>query len=175
MLLAGAAFATTATSAWAAVVPPSVQRGWYEDGRWSVAGFAFADGNKDCVLANTQPTSGGEAAFVLSDFLGGKSLIMFHDTTITWDALGGSVTFQIDSNPSFTAQARPDTTRRILVVALAGTPSMIMGAFMNQLASGHLLLVTPSAGTPRTFTLDGAQPALDAFGHCIATMSSDGE
>jgi hypothetical protein len=51
ILLAGAAFAASAVSAWAAEVPPSVQRDWYEDGRWSVAGFAFSDGNKDCVLA----------------------------------------------------------------------------------------------------------------------------
>ena len=96
ILLAGAVFAASAASAWAADVPPSVQQGWYEDGRWSVSGAAFADGNKTCVLANTQPTPGGETGFVLNDFARGKTIIMFRDTTIIWDASAGSVTFQID-------------------------------------------------------------------------------
>jgi hypothetical protein len=171
-LLAAAAFAASAVSAWAANVPPSALRGWYEDGRWLVAESAFADGNEDCMLANTQPASSGETAFVLSEFGGGNSTIMFRDTTITWDASGGSVTFQIDNNPSFTAPAQADVTRNVLIVPLRGTPSTIMRAFMNQFASGRVLLVTASAGTPRTFRLDGVQAALDAFGRCITAMRS---
>jgi len=78
-LLAGAAFAASEAFA-LADVPPSVERGWYLNGRWSISGFAFADGNKECVLANRQPTSRGELVFVLSEFGGGGSSIMFHDT-----------------------------------------------------------------------------------------------
>jgi len=98
---------------------------------------------------------------------------MFHDTTNTWNPSGESLTFQVDGNPSFTAPAQTDTTRNVLVVALDGTSRTLMGAFINQLESGRLLPVTPNAGSPRTFALDGAQVALDAFGHCIAAMSSD--
>jgi hypothetical protein len=60
----------------------------------------------------------------------------------------------------------------LLIVLLRGTPNTIMGAFMNQLASGHLLQVTASARTSRTFTLDGAQPALDAFSRCIVALNA---
>jgi hypothetical protein len=115
--------------------------------------------------------SRGETAFVLNEFGSGVSTIMFHDTSITWDASGGSVTFRIDDNPSFTAPAETDTARNLLVVPLGGTPSTIMGMFMNQLASGHLLKVTAGA-TPRTFALDDAQLALDAFGRCVAALHS---
>ncbi len=172
ILLVGTAFWASTAFTLAAGVPPSVERGWYLNGRWAVSGIAFADGHKDCVVANTQPTSRGKSAFVLSEFGGGGSTIIFRDTAVTWDASGASLTFQIDGNPSFTAAAQTDTARNVLVVALSGTPSTIMSAFMNQLESGRLLLVTPSAGTPRTFALDGVGPALDAFGRCVAAMSS---
>jgi hypothetical protein len=59
ILLAGVGFAASVAPALAADVPPSLQRSWYGNGRWSVAGFMFANGNKDCVLANTQPMSSG--------------------------------------------------------------------------------------------------------------------
>jgi hypothetical protein len=116
--------------------------------------------------------SSGETAFVLSEFGGGNSTIMFRDTTITWNASDGSVTFQIDDNPSFTAQAYAETKGNLLIVPLRGTPSTIMGMFMNQLASGHLLQVTASARKLRTFPLDGVQPALDAFSRCIAALNT---
>ena len=172
-VLAAAPFAASAAFALAADVPPSVQRSWYDDGPWSVAGFAFADGNKDCVLANTRPTSNGKSAFVLSDFGGRGSNIIFRDTTINWNASDESIGFTIDGNPSFTTQAQTDTRHNTLVVVLNNTSSTIMDAFMNELESGRVLLVTPSAGTPRAFALDGVNPALEAFGRCIAAMSSD--
>jgi hypothetical protein len=172
-LLACVVFA--ASAAFAGDVPPSTQSDWYNLGPWSVAGIAFADGHESCVVANTQPLPDGLSAFVLSDFGGGDSSLMFRDTTITWDASGESATFQIDGNPSFTAQAQTDTKRNVLYFPLFGTPRTVMGAFMNQLASGRILRVTPTAGTPRTFALDGAKPALDAFGRCIAAMSSTGK
>jgi hypothetical protein len=75
--------ATSASLAWAADVSPSVQPGLYDDGRWSVGAVAFASGNRDCVLANTQRMSSGETAFVLSEF-SGNSTIMFRDTTATF-------------------------------------------------------------------------------------------
>ena len=62
--LAAAIFAASANFAWAADLSPSVQRGLYDDGRWSVGAVAFASGNRDCVLANTQRMSSGETAFV---------------------------------------------------------------------------------------------------------------
>jgi hypothetical protein len=173
ILLAGAAFAASAASAWTADVPPSVQQGWYEDGRWSVAGAAFADGNKACVLANTQPTARGETGFVLNDFAGGKTIIMFRDTTIIWDASAGSVTFQIDDNPSFTARTETDTKRNLLIVPLANTPGSVMTALLDQLASGQQLHVVTSVDK-LMFNLSGSSPAFDAFGRCIAAMSSDG-
>jgi hypothetical protein len=169
--LASAAVATSAAFAWADGAPPSVQKNWYM-GRWSVAGFAYADGKKNCVLANTQPGSSGETTFLLTRTDGDATNIVFNDTTITWDASIGSITFQIDSNPRFTALAQGDTTHNTLIVPLRDTPSTIMGAFMNQLASGRLLVVTANAGTPRTFTLDGVGLALVAFGQCIAEMHS---
>ena len=171
--LATAALAVSASFAWAADVPPSVQRGLYEDGHWSVAGVAFADGNRDCVLANTQRMSSGETAFVLNEFGSGVSTIMFRDTTITWDASGGSVTFWVDDNPSFTALTRTDATRNLLIVPLANTSGSVMTTFLHQLTSGHELHLVTEVKT-ETFDLYGSSPAFDAFGHCIAAMSSDG-
>lgn len=179
ILLAGAGFSASVAFALAAGVPPNVERGWYLNGHWAVSGIAFADGHKDCVVANTQPTSRGKSAFVLSEFSDGGSTIIVRATTVTWDASRASLTFQIDGNSLFTAEAQTDKTHNVLVVGLNGTPSTIMSAFMNQPVSGRLLLVTPGAGTPRTFALDGVQPALDgvqpaleAFGRCVAEMSS---
>jgi hypothetical protein len=169
-LLIASAFVASASLAWAADTPPFVQRGLYKDGRWSVAGLAFANGYRNCVLANTQHMSGGETAFVLNEFGSDDSAIMFRDTSVTWDASGGSITFQVDDNPSFTAEANTDTRRNLLVVPLRGTSSTIMGMFMNQLASGHQLKVTANARTPRTFVLNDAQLALDAFGRCVAAL-----
>jgi len=174
-LFAAAAFAAPAAFAMATDVAPSLERGWYLNGLWSVSEYAFTDGHKDCVLVNTQSLPSGLSAFGLNEFGGGASTIMFRDTTITWNGSSKSLTFQIDGNPTFIALAQTDTRNNILIVALDNTPSAIMGAFMKQLESGRLLLVTPSAGTPRTFELDGIQPALDAFGRCIAAMSSDGK
>ena len=172
ILLVGAAFVASAASAWADV-PPSVQQGWYKDGHWSVAGTVFADGNKECVLVYRQPAARGETGFALNDFAGGNSTIMFLDTTITWDASAGSVTFQIDDNPSFTARTEIDTARNLLIVPLANTPGSVMTAFLDQLASGHQLHLVTAVET-RTFNLSSSSPALEAFGRCIAAMPSDG-
>jgi hypothetical protein len=172
ILLAGAAFVAPAVSAWAA--PPHVQQGWYDDGRWSVAGAVFADGTKECVLANTQLTAGGEAAFALNDLTGGKSLIMFRDTTLTSGASNRSVKIQVDDNPSFTGQTEIDTERNLLIVPLANTPAPVMTAFLRQLVSGHELHLVTSVKT-QTFDLSGSNPALDAFARCIAAMSSEGD
>jgi hypothetical protein len=166
--LAVAVFAASANLAWAADLSPSVQRDLYEDGRWSVGAVAFASGNRDCVIANTQRMSSGETAFVLSEF-SGNSTIMFRDTTATWNSSNGSVTFQIDDNPSFTGQAYA-ATGNLLIVPLRGTPSTTMGTIMNQLANGRLLLLGAGAEPPRMFTLDGAQPAFDAFSRCVAAL-----
>lgn len=140
LLPVGAAFAASVASAWPAV-PPSVQRDWHEGVRWSVRGAAFADGKKECVLANIQPRSGGITSFVLSDVNDDHSMIMFDDTTITWDAAGGSLTLQVDGNPSFTGQSETDTKRNLLIVPLANTPGPVMTALLDQLASGHELHV----------------------------------
>ncbi len=174
VLLTGVAFAVLTTSVWAADVPPSVKHGWYEDGLWSVAGFAFADGSNDCVLANAQPTPSGETAFVLTQFGGGDSTIMFHDTTITANASGGSITFQIDGAPSFTARPKTDTAHNLLVVPLANTPGLVMTAFLHELTSGQELSVVTAVGT-RTFDLSGSSPAFAAFGRCIVAMSPDAD
>lgn len=140
-----------------------------------VAGSTFTDRDKDCVLANRPSTSHGESAFALSEFGTRRANIMFRDITITWDASGESITFQTDGNLGFTAQAQTDTTCHILVVAPGGTPSTTMDPFMRRLASGRQLLVTSRVGSSRTFALDGAQAARDAFGRCIAAIPFDGD
>ena len=95
---------------------------------------------------------------------------MFRDTTITRDASGGSVTFQIDGNPSFTAQAKTDTTRSVLVVPLANTPGPVMTAFLHQLVNGSMWL--PQR---KHEPLSGSNPALVTFSRCIVAMSSDSD
>jgi hypothetical protein len=49
-----------------------------------------------------------------------------------------------------------------------------MTAFLRQLASGNELYLV-AGGKTRTFDLSGSIPALEAFGRCIAAMSSDGD
>jgi hypothetical protein len=170
--LAAAAFAASVSLACAAGVPPKVQQVLYDNGHWSVAGSSFADGNKQCLLINTQQTAGGETDFAFSDFRGRGSIIMFHDTTTTWDASSGSVTIQIDSNPSFIAKTETDTTHNVLIVPLADTPAPLMTAFLGQLAAGHEMHLVASVKT-LTFDLSGNNQALAVFGRCISAMSPD--
>jgi hypothetical protein len=133
--------------------------------------WRFADGNRSCLLGNTQPAPHGEIAFVLSDFGGGRSIIQLRDSTITWDASGGPITLRIDGNPSFTAQTETDTAHNLLVVPLANTPGPVMTQFLQQLANGHQLHVTTTVGT-RIFDLSGSGPPFDAFGRCIVAMNA---
>ena len=84
------------------------------------------------------------------------------------------MTLQIDDNPSFSAQSETDTTRNLLIVPLVNTPAAVMTSLLDQLASGNELHLVAAAKT-QTFDLSGSSPALDAFGRCIAAMSSDSD
>ncbi len=86
---------------------------------------------------------------------------------------GGFVS-NVNAGGRFKAQSETDTKRDLLIVPLANTPASVMTAFLQQLASGHELHVGAGEET-QTFDLSGSSPALDAFGRCIAAMSSNGD
>jgi hypothetical protein len=91
-------------------VPSSTQKVWYSAGSWSVGEVKFIDGHRDCLLVNTQPLAEGATAFVLSDFSGGHTSLMFRDTTILWGVSGPSVDVLIDGDRD--SSRRPTSIRR---------------------------------------------------------------
>jgi hypothetical protein len=79
---------------------------------------------------------------VLTQFGGGDWAIMFRYTAITRGASGGSITFQIGSNPPPSPRnPKAMWSHNLLVVPLANQPRPVMAAVLYELASSHQLQI----------------------------------
>jgi hypothetical protein len=83
--------------------------------------------------------SSSETAFVLSEFSSGNSTDYVPRYDDHLECLQRICHLPGRPHPSFTAQAYAETKGNLLIVPLCGTPSAILGPFVNQLASGYLL------------------------------------